>query len=92
VRVFVDECVHLRLCRDMVGHEVKTGRQMDWSTIENGELLALATKGFDVFVTVDRNLSFQPNLTLMATSAMSVRFIDYLGTKTKCQRRLAWLT
>jgi len=32
---------------------------MRWSTIENGELLALATKEFDVFVTVDRNLSFQ---------------------------------
>ena len=29
---------------------------------ENGELLALAAKGFDVFVTTDRNLSFQQNV------------------------------
>lgn len=28
---------------------------------KNGELLALAAKEFDVFVTVDRNLSFQQN-------------------------------
>ena len=35
---------------------------MGWSAIENGELLALAAKEFDVFVTVDRNLSFQQNL------------------------------
>ena len=62
MKVFVDECVDWRLSRDIVGHEVKTARQMGWSTIKNGELLALAAKAFDVFVTVDRNLSFQQNL------------------------------
>ena len=35
---------------------------MGWGTIKNGELLPLAAKEFDVFVTVDRNLSFQQNL------------------------------
>ena len=35
---------------------------MAWSTIKNGELLALAAKEFEVLVTVDRNLSFQQNL------------------------------
>jgi hypothetical protein len=35
---------------------------MGWTSIKNGELLALAAKSFDVFVTVDRNLSFQQNL------------------------------
>ena len=35
---------------------------MGWTAITNGELLALASKHFDVFVTVDRNLSFQQNL------------------------------
>ena len=35
---------------------------MGWATIRNGELLALASKQFDVFVTVDRNLSSQQNL------------------------------
>ena len=35
---------------------------MGWATIKNGELLALAEKEFDVFITVDRNLSFQQNL------------------------------
>jgi hypothetical protein len=62
VRVLVDECVDWRLSRDIVGHEVRTARQMGWSTIKNGELLALAAKDFDVFITVDRNLSFQQNL------------------------------
>ncbi len=35
---------------------------MGWATIKNGELLALASGRFDVFVTVDRNLSFQQNV------------------------------
>jgi hypothetical protein len=35
---------------------------MNWATIRNGELLALAEKQFEVFLTVDRNLSFQQRL------------------------------
>ncbi len=62
MKVLLDECLDWRLLRQIVGHEVKTARQMGWSTIENGELLALASKEFDVFVTVDRNLSFQQDL------------------------------
>jgi hypothetical protein len=62
VKVFLDECVDWRLARDIVGHDVKTARQMGWTTIKNGTLLKLASEYFDVFVTVDRNLSFQQNL------------------------------
>jgi predicted nuclease of predicted toxin-antitoxin system len=62
MRVLLDECVDWRLSRDLVGHEVKTARQMGWSSIKNGELLALAARAFDVFVTVDQNLAFQQNL------------------------------
>ena len=32
---------------------------MGWAGIKNGRLPALAGKEFDVFVAVDRNLSFQ---------------------------------
>jgi hypothetical protein len=62
VKVFLDECVDWRLARDIVGHDVKTARQMGWTTIKNGTLLTLASEHFDAFVTVDRNLSFQQNL------------------------------
>jgi len=63
MKVFLDECVDWRLSRDIVGHEVKTARQMGWTAIKNGELLTLASEDFDVFITVDRNLAFQQNLT-----------------------------
>jgi hypothetical protein len=62
VKVLLDECVDWRLLRELVGHEVKTARQMGWATVKNGELLVSAAKEFEVFVTVDRNLSFQQNL------------------------------
>lgn len=51
MRVLLDECVDWRLARDIVGHDVKTARQMGWTTITNGELLALAAEHFDVFIT-----------------------------------------
>lgn len=45
-----------------MGHDVKAAHEMSWASIKNGELLALAADHFDVFVTVDRNLSFQQRL------------------------------
>jgi hypothetical protein len=73
VKVLVDECVDWRLSREIVGHEVRTARQKGWSTIRNGELLALAEKEFEVFVTVDRNLSFQQNLPAFAIAVIVLR-------------------
>jgi hypothetical protein len=52
LKIFVDECVDSRLARDIVGYEVKTARQMGWTTLKNGELLALASEPFEVLITV----------------------------------------
>jgi hypothetical protein len=46
---------------------------MGWSTIKNGELLALAANAFDIFITVDRNLSFQQNLPAFAIAVVVIR-------------------
>jgi len=62
VKVLLDECIDRRLARDIAGHDVKTVPQMGWAGIKNGDLLTLAEKQFEVFVTVDRNFSFQVNL------------------------------
>lgn len=73
MRILLDECVDWRLSRDVIGHDVKTTRQMGWATIKNGELLALAAQQFDVFVTVDRNLSFQQNLAAFPIAILVLR-------------------
>jgi len=62
VRILLDECVDWRLSRAIADHDVRTAQQMGWAAIKNGELLALASRRFDAFVTVDRNLSFQQNV------------------------------
>ena len=62
MKLLLDECIDRRLARELPGHFVRTVPQMGWATIKNGRLLRLAEKEFDVFVTVDRNLSFQQNL------------------------------
>jgi hypothetical protein len=65
VRVLLDECIDWRLSRDIAGHEVMTARQVGWTTTKNGELLAQASQHFDAFVTVDRGLAFQQNVSTL---------------------------
>ena len=73
MKVLLDECVDRRLARELLGHEVRTAREMGWTTIKNGELLALASNDFDVFVTVDRNLSFQQNVASFSVAVVVIR-------------------
>ena len=73
MRVFLDECIDWRLARDIVDHEVRTAQQMGWAAIGNGELLALASQRFDVFVTVDRNLAFQQNAEVLPMPVIVLR-------------------
>ncbi len=62
MKILLDECIDWRLAGDLGSHDVKTVPQIGWAGIKNGALLNLAEKEFDVFITVDRNLSFQQNL------------------------------
>lgn len=46
------------------GHIVEEARARGWDTLRNGELLdAAEAAGFDVFVTTDRDIRYQQNLT-----------------------------
>jgi hypothetical protein len=56
MRVLFDECVPTVLRNLFIGHEVITVTEQGWSGTKNGKLLKLASEGFDVFITVDKNL------------------------------------
>ena len=62
MNLLLDECLDQRLARELPGHFVRTVPQMGGAGIKNGRLMGLAEQQFDVFITVDRNLSFQQNL------------------------------
>ena len=62
MKLLLDECIDRRFSRELTDHQVKTVPQMGWAGVKNGQLLTLAAAAFDVFITVDRNLSFQQNL------------------------------
>ena len=61
MKLRLDECIDRKFAREFVEYEIKTVPQMGWAGVKNGQLLALAEAEFDVFITVDRNLSFHFN-------------------------------
>jgi hypothetical protein len=82
MKVLLDECVPRPLKFDFIGHDVSHVTEVGWSGIKNGKLLRLAIgTGFEVFVTVDRNLPFQQNLScfdigVIVLSTKSTRIDD----------------
>src|SRR5271154_5361959 len=63
--VLFDQGTPVTLRPFLVGHKVETAAQRQWDKLKNGELLKAAEdSGFDVFVTPDKNIRYQQNLTL----------------------------
>ncbi|AFZ27829.1 hypothetical protein Cylst_5845 [Cylindrospermum stagnale PCC 7417] len=69
----IDECIDRKLAREFTDYEIKTVPQMGWAGTKNGQLLALVEKEFDVFIRVDRNLSFQQNLSQFNIAVVVLR-------------------
>ena len=83
MKILLDECIPRKLCREFAEHDVKTVPEMGWAAYTNGRLLELAAQQFDVFLTVDRNLSFQQalpkfNVAVIVVASRSNRLKDIL--------------
>ena len=62
MKLLLDENLPRKLKRDLASHEVFTVREMRWDGKENGELLRLMlAEGFEVFVSGDKNITYQQN-------------------------------
>ena len=68
MRLLLDECVPARLRKALPSHQVSTVTQEGWSGVKNGKLLALAAARFDAFITVDKNLPYQQNISPLPVS------------------------
>ena len=72
MKILFDECVPIDLRKSLPGHQIISVTEQGWAGIKNGQLLALASKEFDVFLTVDKNLSFQQNIAMLPIATIVV--------------------
>ncbi len=63
MKILIDEDVPVQIRRGLTGHSATTVQEAGWGSFTNGELLAKAEGSFDVFITADKNLKYQQNLT-----------------------------
>jgi len=76
LKILLDECIDRRFAREFGDLYVRTVPQMGWAGIKNGELMRLAEVEFDVFVTVDRNLSYQQDIPRYSISVIVIRSVS----------------
>ena len=63
MRILLDECIDENLRHGFAGHECHTCRYAGLKGLANGVLLAAAEHaGYDVLITVDKNMPHQQNL------------------------------
>ena len=61
--ILFDHVTPKGIARFLPGHIVTKAKDRGWDTLSNGDLLTAAEQaGFDVFVTADKNISYQQNL------------------------------
>lgn len=65
MRVLLDECLPKKLRRELPEHEVRTVGEMGWGGTKNGALLRKAAGEFDFLLTIDGNLPYQQNPTIL---------------------------
>lgn len=90
MKLLLDECIPARLRLDFQGHEVCTIEQAGLKGLKNGTLLRLASRDFDVLITVDQKIPYQQNLSdlSIAILIMVARSNRYSELKTLVPRTL----
>ena len=66
IKILMDECFPKKLKYRIEELDsaffVRTTPEQGWASFANGELLSVAENDFDVFITSDKNLSFQQSI------------------------------
>ena len=73
MKLLVDECVDWRLLRELREHDARTVKQLGWEAVDDGELLRLAAAEFDVFITVDKDLPKEQNVSKFEIGVIVLR-------------------
>lgn len=75
MKLLFDECVSrlLKSSFQIHGHQCSTVPEIGLAGKKNGELLTLVEGNFDVFITVDKNLRYQQNLSGRKIAVLVIR-------------------
>ena len=73
MRVLLDENLPHDLIADFTGHEVLTVQGLGWAGVKNGELLRRAGGQVDAFLTMDRQLEREHNLSVLSFGVIVVQ-------------------
>ena len=96
MNILIDECVPRKFKFDLItpGRTCSTVQEAGYAGKRNGALLALAETKFDVFITLDKNLPSQQNVTgrkiaIIIIRARSSRLSDVRQHLMDCVNALA---
>ena len=90
MKILIDECVPRRFKHHLPDHNCLTVPEAGLAGTKNGHLLSLAEeRGFEVFLTLDRDFEYEQNLSsrsiaVMIVRAKSNRMRDILPHVPKC--------
>lgn len=76
MKILFDECVPWPVHKSNSGHECGSVQKLGWCGIKNGDLIARAEGTFDLFITADRNLRYQQNLTARSLAIIELTSND----------------
>jgi len=76
MKILFDQGTPVPLRKYLTEHSVTTAYEEGWSNLSNGDLLKSAEgKGYQIFVTTDRNLRYQQNLSDRQMAIVALNFI-----------------
>ena len=73
MRVLLDSCVPRKLAHEISAQEVRTAPQLGWGDLDDGPLLTAMSGGFAAFITVDKSLRHQQNLSSRSFGVIILR-------------------
>lgn len=92
LRLLLDENLPVALKPLLLGHDVKTVRDMGWIGIVNGTLLRLAEDaGFQAMVTADKNMAYQNAMAGRRIALVVLSSSQWQTVRDGCPRILAAL-
>ena len=76
MRILLDENIPIDFAAELPGHDVSTVVELGWNGVLNGELMRRAHECCDVFITLDRNIGFQQNISVLPFGVIIVRAVS----------------